>query len=88
MVDRLNNFIQILNELIVVQCTVWLFLFTRYVTDPVVQYQFGEIYIYIIAGNIAVNFIFLVLSLLLIIYRGIRRTYIRSKNKRAYLRAM
>ena len=83
MVDRINNFIQIFNELLVVQCTVWLFLFTNYVPNPVIQYEFAEYYIYIIGVNIVINLMVLILILLMAIIRAIRRSFTKYKNKQA-----
>ena len=86
MVDRINNFIQIFNELLVVQCTVWLFLFTNYVPDPVIQYGFAEYYVLIIAVNIAVNLLVLITILLMKLVKTIRQSYLQYKHKKAMKR--
>ena len=83
MVDRINNLIQIINELLVVQCTVWLFLFTDYVPDPVIQYEFAEYYIYIIGANIAINLLVLIAIVIRAIIRAIRIKFANYKNKQA-----
>ena len=60
MKDAINNFIQIFNEVVVLLCTWLLFLFTNYVPDPVLRYDYGRKYTYLIGFNFGVNLLVLV----------------------------
>ena len=60
MVDGANNFIQVFNELVILLCTWYLFLWTDYVPNPEDRYNFGAQFLYIIGFNFVVNIAFLV----------------------------
>ena len=74
---RINNMIQIFNELVVLICIQCLFLFTNYVPDPSLRYNMGNKVLYLVAYNVLVNLMVLILTLLQKIYRGIRNWYVR-----------
>ena len=84
MVDRINNFIQIFNEHFVLVSIQSLFLFTNYVEDPIVRYQFGFYFIYMIGANITVNLIVLIANILYAIYVGLRRSYTKRQARIAH----
>ena len=60
MVDFLNNFTQIFNELIILVSCWSLFLFTNYVPDPRLRHKFGKGFIYLLGFNVIVNLILMV----------------------------
>ena len=73
MIDGLQNFIQIFNEAIVTLTVVSLFLFTDYVDDPEVKYQFGLYFTVVVGFNIGVNLIILITNVILQIKIACRR---------------
>ena len=58
--DKINNFIQIFNEFVVLTAIQLLFLFTDYVQDPEMRYDLGYYYLYMVAGNVIINLIILI----------------------------
>ena len=72
MVDGINNFIQIFNEFVVLCAIEMMFLFTLYVGEPEIRYQFGFYFIYLLGFNLAVNLIVLIYNLSKSIYLAIR----------------
>lgn len=81
--DKINNFIQIFNEFVVLTAIQLLFLFTDYVQDPEMRYDLGYYYLYMVAGNVIINLIILITLILQMIHRSIRRYLIRRRLKRA-----
>ena len=81
--DKINNGIQIFNEIAVLLAEVSLLLFTNYVPDPLQRYEFGQGYIYFIGGNVAVNLCVLVFGLVAAIIIACRRYYFKRQSKRA-----
>ena len=63
MVDGTNNFIQVFNEVIILVCTWYLFLFTEYVPNPVDRHLFGQGFIYLIGFNCTINILLLIFLL-------------------------
>ena len=82
MVDSLNNFIHIFNEIVVLIATQSMFLFTNYVDDPVIRYKFGFYFIYLIGFNIVMNLAVLVISLCKVFYGGIKSWLIKRSKKK------
>ena len=82
MVDKLNNFIQIFNEIFVILAEISLFLFTNYVPDAVQRKQFGYGWIYCIGFNVFINFSVLIISIFHSIYVSIRSCLLKRKYKR------
>ena len=83
MEDKLNNMIQIFNELAVLICIWSMFLFTNYVGDPEVRYQMGQKVLYFVALNMIINLVVLLLVLMRKIYKAIYRWQVRRKLKAA-----
>ena len=77
MVDGLQNFIQIFNEAIVTLAVVSVFLFTDYVDDPEVKYQFGFYFTGVVGFNVGINIIVLITNIILKIKNACRRFCIK-----------
>ena len=73
MVDSINNFIHIVNEVVVLVCIQMMFLYTEYVGDPALRYRFGFYFIYIVAADILVNLAVLIVVLCKDIYKVLRK---------------
>lgn len=69
-VERLNNQVEIFNEVCILLITNSLYLFTQYVPDPHVQYNCGWVVVILTLANIAVNMI-------VIIFKGVHEAYIK-----------
>ena len=82
MVDKLNNFIQVFNEMFILICAWSLFLFTDYVPDPKLRHSFGESYLYIIAFNFATNLMFLLTTLLISLIRTMKSWWRRRQMRK------
>jgi hypothetical protein len=54
--------LEIFNEGLVLLCAYYIFLFTDYITDPVMRYQFGWGYIGLLGFGLIFNFMNLVIS--------------------------
>ena len=80
MKDLLNNWIQIFNEIIILICTWSLFLFTNYVPDPVLRYEFGQYFLYFIGFNLAVNILVFMWTILSSLIKWCRQKYGRNKQ--------
>ena len=76
MVNRINNIIQIFNEVVVTLAIITLFLFTDYVADPLLRYEFGKYFIAIFFLNILINLLFLVTTFVLFTRRKIKQYYL------------
>ena len=72
MKNFINNAIHIFNEIIILTCTWSLLLFTDYVPDPVIRYDLGQYFLYVLGVNIATNIIVLIGTILHTIYSKIR----------------
>ena len=81
MVDSINNYTQIFNELIILVCTWSLFLFTDYVPDPKLRHKFGEVFIYILALNLIVNLMILAYSIAKKIQVLLKETFCKRQGK-------
>ena len=81
MVDKLNNCIQIVNELVVLVCIWLLFWFTNYVPQADTRYDLGWYVLYFIGADIALNVGFLIFNLVKKIYVAIRTAIYRHKAK-------
>ena len=79
MVDNLSNFVQILNECVILVCT-WLILqFTLYVPDAELRHQQANYFLYVALSNIIFNvlvFLFIIVKRIYIAIKG----YITKKK--------
>ena len=88
MKDRINNAIQIFNEIVVLLCIESMFLFTSYVPDVRTRYQMGQKVLLLVAMNIIINFIVLIAILLKKIYKAVRTWYVKRHNRIATEKAI
>ena len=79
--DKINNAIQIFNEIVVLLCIQSMFLFTNYVPDVEVRYKMGQKVLYLLAANILLNMVVLISNLLSKIYTGLRNWYLKRRNR-------
>ena len=82
MKNRINNFIQIFNEVIVCVCVVSLFIFTDFIPDPVERYDYGYKFLYLIAFSIGVNVLILIASIIFGIYQAIRKMILKRRYEK------
>ena len=82
MIDKMNNFIQIINEMFILVATWSLFLFTNYVPDAERRYDYGRAFLYFLAVNFGLNFVCLVWTLGGSIVRGVNGYFKRKAYKR------
>lgn len=75
MENLITNLVQILNEVVVLVCTWYLFLFTPYVPDPQTRYFFGDMFLKIIALDVIVNIGILLYQIVDQIIKKIRMKY-------------
>ena len=64
MKNTVNNAIHIFNELVILSCTWYLFLFTNYVPDPILRYDLAVYFLYVIGVNMGVNIFLLIVIIL------------------------
>ena len=86
MVDSINNFIQIFNEILVMLVIVTLFLFTDYVEDPETRYRFGGHLNVLLAANVGINLIVLVATIIIQIKKSIKRALLKRKAKKEFMK--
>ena len=55
MIDTLNNFVQIFNEVFILCCCIFVFNFTFMLPDPITRYELGWFFLYIMYSNVGVN---------------------------------
>lgn len=79
MSDRLNNFIQVFNEVVVCACVVSLVIFTDFIADPVDRYEYGYTLLYVVAASICVNVFILLASIVLALYGTIRKAILKRR---------
>ena len=79
MVGYMNNFIQIFNEIVVCSCIVSLVVFTDFIPDPVVRYDYGYTLLYTVAGCMGVNVLILIFMIMWGIFTGIQK-FLRKKR--------
>ena len=80
--DRLSNWIQITNE-IVVLVSVWLmFHFTEYVNDPATRYLLAFNFLYFVASDIILNILVLIFTILKKIYSACRSFFVNRRAKK------
>ena len=82
MVDRVNNFTQVFNEIVVLLCQWLMFHFTDFVTDPIVRYELGWYLLYLVATNVAVNLLVLIYVISNKIYLAARNYFLERKAKK------
>ena len=80
MIDNLNNYAQLFNEIIILLCAWCLLLFTNYVPDPKTRHMFGQGYIYILGFNLAVNLVILAYSLGKKLRLALKAKFCKPKN--------
>ena len=80
--DRLNNFIQIFNELAVLACIWLMFHFTHFVGDPETRYELAWYFLYFVGVNIAVNFLIFLYIIVKKIYNSCRLCCLKRKAKK------
>ena len=76
MSSRINNFIQIFNEVVVTLAIVTIFLFTDYVEDPELRYEFGKYFIDIFFLNLIINLLVLITSFVLFLRRKLKQYWL------------
>ena len=82
MVDRLSNFVQILNECVILVCT-WLILqFTLYVPDAELRHQQANYFLYLALSNIIFNVLVLLFIILKRIYIAIKSRFTKMKSEK------
>ena len=80
--DRLSNWIQITNE-IVVLVSVWLmFHFTEYVTDPATRYMLAFNFLYFVASDIVLNICVLIFTIIKKIFQACRSFFANRRAKK------
>ena len=57
MTTRLDNFKENINEVVVLICAYFIPMFTQWICDPMVRYQLGWIYNYIMFSVVLINFL-------------------------------
>ena len=72
------DFLAIFNESILLVISYLLFLYTDYVPDPEMRYNFGNIYLYLLYINFSVNLVLLVVEII----RQMKREFMRCKSHR------
>ena len=82
MSNRINNFIQIFNEIVVCLCIVSLVIFTDFIPDPVDRYDYGYVLLYLVAFSISVNIVILLSSIILSIYKMIKKKMMKSRYEK------
>ena len=75
MKNGINNGIHIFNEIVVILCVQYLFLFTNYVPDPVLKYDLAVYFIGIIALNLGLNVLLLIFNILYGLVKLIKSWY-------------
>ena len=81
--DGLNNGVHIFNEIAVTYLCLGMLLFTDYVPDPVMRYDFGYKFLYVCAFVVIVNilvFLYLIISGIIL---AIRRSYLKRQARKA-----
>ena len=79
--DVINNVIQIFNEAVVIVCIWLMFLFTEYVPEPLVRYEFGENLMYFIGVDVGLNILILFKVIGSKIFKACRGFFLRRKAK-------
>ena len=83
MINRLNNMVQICNEIFVL-VSVWLmFIFSQYVDEPKKRYDLAWGWLYLIAADIAINILVMFYVIGKKIYIGVRQYFVKRKAKKA-----
>jgi len=54
-------------------CTITLFWFTDYVTDPKIKYELGWYYLYFLLGFISLSLVFIISSIFVSIYVAVKK---------------
>ena len=80
MIDNLNNYAQLFNEIIILLFAWCLLLFTNYVPYPKTRHMFGQGYIYILGFNLAVNLVILAYSLGKKLRLALKAKFCKPKN--------
>ena len=80
--DKANNFIQVFNEIVILLATWYMFLFTEYVSDPVIRYDFGEWFKYLLIFNVGINVCVLIWTLLAQIAFKIKICYLKRQARK------
>ena len=81
MTDKVNNSIQIINELVVLVCTWLMFWFTTFVGDPMLRYDLAWKFMIFIGANIVLNVSILLFSILRKVYQACKIAYLRRVSK-------
>ena len=79
--NKVDYFFEVLNEATILYVSYFLIVFTEYITDPEVRYNIGWLQISIISLNIVFNWVNLLLSLFLNIYKKLKPLCIKIANK-------
>ena len=82
MVDRLNNFIQIFNELAVLVCVWSMFHFTLFVGDAETRYELATNYLGFIAFNVGINILIFLFFIVKKIYSACKSMCVKRRAKR------
>ena len=77
MVDFWSNAVQIYNELVVLTCVWSMFVFSNYVPSAETRYELAFYFLYFIAGNMVINVIFSIVTIIKRIYDACRSFFIR-----------
>jgi len=72
------NYIEIMNETVILLCSSSLFVFTRFVSDSRLQFQVGMGLVVTVLANIGVNILFAIINTIVDIYQTLKR---RSAKK-------
>ena len=82
MTNRMNNFIQIFNEIVVCLCVVSLVIFTDFIADPVDRYDHGYKLLYLIGFSICVNIVILITSIIMSVYKMIKKKILKNRYEK------
>ena len=82
MYDRLNNFIQIFNEIAVLVCVWLMFHYTHFVEQAETRYELAYIFLGFVAFNIGVNVLIFLFIIVKKIYSACRLKCLKRKARR------
>ena len=82
MTDRLNNFIQIFNEAVVLVCIWLMFTFTLFVDDAETRYELAWYFLIFVGVDIAVNVLIFLFIIVKKIYSACSRCCLKRKAKK------
>lgn len=82
MYSRLGNAVFIFNETFVLLLVSLMFLFTDYVPDPVLRYDFGYKFLYICGLVVAANLLVFVYNIASAIYNGCKHFFVKRQGKK------